>query len=87
MITEENQINNTDMDKEKSPLEKQVGGSHYKSKAIQPIEYIQANDLNFCEGNIVKYITRYKEKNGLEDLEKVGHYLDFLIEDYKKKNK
>lgn len=71
--------------KEESSKKKQVGGSHYKSKTIQPIEYIQANDLNFCEGNIVKYITRYKEKNGLEDLEKTGQYLDFLIEDYKKK--
>jgi hypothetical protein len=57
----------------------QIGGSHYKT-AIQPIEYVFANRLGFCEGNIVKYVTRYKNKNGIEDLEKARHYLDLLIE-------
>jgi hypothetical protein len=58
----------------------QVGGSHYADKAIQPIDYIMQNNLNFCEGSIVKYITRWREKGGVEDLRKVKHYCDFLIE-------
>ena len=57
----------------------QVGGDHYMT-AIQPIEYILANKLDFCEGNIVKYATRWKNKGGIEDLEKIKHYCDFLIE-------
>ena len=61
-------------------LMKQVGGSHYKDKAIQPIEYIYANKMGFCEGNVVKYITRWKEKNGVADLEKAKHYIELLIE-------
>lgn len=61
-------------------LLKQVGGSHYKDKAIQPIEYIHANNLGFCAGNVIKYVTRYKDKNGVQDLEKAKHYLEMLIE-------
>jgi hypothetical protein len=63
----------------------QVGGGHYQTKAIQPIDYILANKMNFCEGNVVKYITRWGDKNGIEDLLKARHYLDFLIEDAEKK--
>lgn len=63
-------------------LETQIGGDHYKELSIQPIEYILANKLGFCEGNIIKYITRYKSKNGLEDLKKAKHYIDMLIENY-----
>lgn len=63
----------------------QVGGNHYKTKAIQPIDYILANELNFCEGNVVKYITRYKDKNGIEDLKKAKQYIDFLIKEYESK--
>ena len=58
----------------------QVGGSHYKDRAIQPWDYIIANDLGFLEANVVKYVTRYKVKNGIKDLEKARHYLDKLIE-------
>jgi hypothetical protein len=61
-------------------LNVQVGGDHYKKMKIQPIEFIHANNLPFIEGNIVKYITRWREKNGLKDLEKVKHYVDLLIE-------
>ena len=61
-------------------LLKQVGSNHYKDKAIQPIEYIHANKMGFCEGNVVKYITRWKEKNGVADLEKAKHYIELLIE-------
>ena len=59
----------------------QIGGDHYKYKPIQPIEYILANDLGFCEGNIVKYATRWREKGGVDDLRKIKHYVDFLIEE------
>jgi hypothetical protein len=60
--------------------DEQVGGTHYKGKSIQPWDYIAANDLGYFEGNIVKYISRWKEKGGLDDLEKGRHYLDKLIE-------
>lgn len=62
-----------------NPLDVQVGGDHYKKMKIQPIEFIHANNLGFCEANIVKYISRWKDKNGLADLEKVKHYVDLLI--------
>ena len=65
-------------------INEQIGGTHYRDKAIQPIEYILANDLGFCEGNIIKYVSRYKDKNGLEDLKKAKHYLEFLIEEVEK---
>lgn len=64
----------------KTALQRQEGGQHYKSKAIQPIVYIHANNLGFCEGNVVKYITRHKEKNGAEDIRKVIHYCELLLE-------
>jgi len=60
--------------------ETQVGGNHYKDMAIQPIEFTMKNNLNFCQGNVIKYICRYKNKNGIEDLKKVKHYVDLLIE-------
>jgi hypothetical protein len=63
-------------DKIQSPI-------HYK-KTIQPIDYIIANNLNFCEGNVIKYITRYKEKGGIDDLLKARQYIDYLIKDYEK---
>jgi hypothetical protein len=63
-----------------SALEKQVSGNHYKDKGIQPIVYIHANDLGFCAGNVVKYVTRYKEKNGAADIKKAIHYLELLLE-------
>jgi len=62
-----------------SPLAVQVGGDYYLLP-IQPVEYIFKNNLNFLQGNIIKYATRYKDKNGREDLEKVKHYTDLLIE-------
>lgn len=64
----------------KNALTKQEGGDHYKGKAIQPIVYIHANQLGFCEGNVVKYITRHREKNGAEDIKKVIHYCELLLE-------
>ena len=61
-------------------LKEQVGGDHYSKLAIQPVEYINANKLNYLQGNVIKYVTRYKDKNGLQDLEKAKHYIDMLIE-------
>lgn len=53
--------------------------SHYTVHKIQPIEYIVANGLGFLEGNVIKYVSRYKHKNGVEDLRKARQYLDWLI--------
>lgn len=58
----------------------QVGGAHYKDRNIQPWDFIAANDLDYFQGNVVKYVTRFREKNGLQDLQKARHYLDKLIE-------
>lgn len=66
-----------------SPLDLQVGGNHYKDMKIQPIEFILANELGFCEGNVVKYICRYKQKGGIEDIKKVIHYAEILLEKMK----
>lgn len=66
------------------PLSTQVGGSHYKDMAIQPLEFILANGLGFCEGNVVKYVSRWKEKGGVEDLKKAKHYIEVLISTYSK---
>ena len=63
-----------------SALKVQIAGNHYKGKRIQPVEYIHANNLPFIEGNVVKYITRWRDKNGIEDLKKVIHYVELLIE-------
>ena len=63
-----------------SALEVQVAGSHYKNKAIQPVQYIHANGIGFFEGNVIKYVTRWREKGGVKDLEKAKHYIDILIE-------
>jgi hypothetical protein len=61
-------------------LNVQVGGEHYKKHKIQPIEFIHANNIPFIEGNIIKYIVRWRDKNGIKDLEKVKHYVDLLID-------
>ena len=60
--------------KKYNPLVVQQSGNHYKSGEIQPIEYSERNNLSTCQGNIVKYITRHKEKNGVDDLAKIVHY-------------
>lgn len=53
---------------------------HYANKEIEPIDYIIANKLTYCEGNVVKYITRWRGKGGIEDLKKAKQYIDFIIE-------
>jgi len=70
---------NTDNDNIKNP-------KHYTHNGIEPIDYIMTNKLDFCEGNVIKYISRWKYKNGLEDLKKARQYLDFLIDKQKQEN-
>lgn len=63
-----------------SASEKQVGGSHYKQFAIQPVEFINTNNLSYMQGNVIKYVMRYPFKNGIADLEKAKHYIEMMIE-------
>lgn len=63
-----------------SVLDKQVGGNHYKQFPIQPVEFINANNLSYMQGNVIKYVVRYPFKNGIADLEKAKHYIEMLIE-------
>ena len=69
----------------KEPLAVQVGGDHYKDMAIQPVEYIIKNNIPFVEGNVIKYVSRWRKKNGVQDLEKAKHLLDILIQNEKAK--
>ncbi len=64
----------------RTAMHSQVGGDHYKLMAIQPTEYIIANGIGFCEGNVIKYGSRWKHKGGVEDLRKALHYIEMLIE-------
>lgn len=68
-----------------SPLDRQEGGGHYKDQPIQPVEYIHANGIGYFEGNVIKYVSRWRKKNGLEDLKKAKHYIELLIELEQKK--
>lgn len=63
-----------------SAFDRQVGGGHYKDMAIEPAEYCQRNALNWCEANVVAYVSRHKQKGGREDIEKAIHYLEMLLE-------
>ena len=67
--------------------DRQVGGDHYKTCKIQPVDYIVENNLTFLEGNVVKYITRHRRKGeGARDIEKVIHYCELILEkDYGRK--
>jgi hypothetical protein len=65
-----------------SALDRQVGGSHYKDRAIQPVQYIEANDIRFLEGCSIKRLTRHDKPSGKgrEDIEKVIHECQLLLE-------
>ena len=63
-----------------SELDKQVAGSHYQDYAIQPLEFITKNKLSYIQGNIIKYVVRFEQKNGTEDLDKAIHYINILKE-------
>lgn len=64
----------------KFALNIQVGGNHYKNMKIQPVEFIHANGIGYMEGNVIKYVSRWRNKNGIADLEKAKHYIELLIE-------
>ena len=67
------------------PLTAQVAGDHYKNLAIQPVEYIIANNLSYLQGSVIKYTTRYKSKGGVEDLNKAIHFLQMMIHEEENK--
>ncbi len=62
------------------PLDIQIGGSHYKDFPIQPLEFCQRNQLNYCESNAIKYLCRHRKKGGAQDLRKAIHYIQCLLE-------
>lgn len=67
-------------------MSQQIGGSHYTKLKIQPMEYSMANSLGAAEHTVIKYVTRWKDKGGLEDLKKARHTLDLLIEHMEAQN-
>jgi hypothetical protein len=73
-------INEASPDDWDKASKKQVGGQHYKGMAIQPVDFIVANDIPYCEANAIKYICRHGLKGGLEDIDKAIHYLELLKE-------
>lgn len=79
MIKDINEIIN---DEYADALDKQVGGNHYQNFMIQPVEFIVKNDISFLEGNVIKYVCRHREKNGVEDLNKAIHYLELAKDLY-----
>ena len=81
-------MTNKDIFKDIFPQDRQIGGSHYKDFVIQPYEFIPKNDLSFFQGNVIKYVCRYLNKNGIEDLDKIIHYCELekkKLKDAKKK--
>ena len=73
-------MTNKDMLEDAFPQDKQIGGAHYKFFPIQPYEFISKNGLTFFQGNVVKYVCRYIDKNGIQDLEKIIHYCELEIQ-------
>lgn len=63
-----------------SALDTQEGGSHYKTMAIQPVEFIVKNNIPYLEGNVIKYVSRHANKNGVQDIDKAIHYLQLIKE-------
>lgn len=63
-----------------NPLDVQVAGTHYKDMKIQPVEFIHANGIGYFEGNVIKYVSRWRQKGGIEDLKKAKHYIELLLE-------
>ena len=63
-----------------SSFDEQVGGDHYKRLRIQPLEYALANDLGICEHAVIKYVSRWRDKGGTDDLLKAKHYIELLLE-------
>lgn len=63
-----------------SAFDAQVGGDHYSKMKIQPFQYSMENGLDPMQHTIIKYVTRFRDKNGLADLQKARHVIDLLIE-------
>lgn len=63
-----------------NPLDVQVAGTHYKDMKIQPVEFIHANGIGYFEGNVIKYVSRWRTKGGKADLEKAKHYIELLLQ-------
>ena len=63
-----------------SAMKTQVGGFHYTKMVIQPMEYSMKNGLGAAEHTVIKYVSRWKDKGGVEDLKKAAHTLQLLIE-------
>jgi hypothetical protein len=72
------QHNSLDCPSSTDPLKQQVGGSHYKDMAIQPVDYIEKNGLSYLEGAVVKYVSRHRKKGGRQDLDKAIHCIELL---------
>lgn len=68
------------MTESNNALSTQVGGAHYKDLAIQPVQYIHLNGIGYMEGCAIKYLSRWRNKGGMQDLEKAKHFIDLLIE-------
>ena len=69
-----------DLERAVSARDDQVGGSHYKDLAIQPVEYIARNAIPFLEGNVIKYVSRHRHKDGAQDIRKAIHYCRLILE-------
>lgn len=63
-----------------------INPSHYRQGNIEVIDFILDQKLGYLDGNVIKYISRYKYKNGLEDLNKAKWYINKLIEEYNENN-
>jgi hypothetical protein len=79
--------NKSMFDKIINASERQEGGTHYNKYSIQPYAFTRSNNLSFFQGNVIKYVVRYKDKNGIEDLKKIIHYCELEIEEMKKEEK
>lgn len=74
-------VDDPELDLEKwKPMNVQIGGNHYKKLKIQPMRYSMENKLDPLQHTIVKYVTRFRDKGGVQDLEKAKHCLDMLIQ-------
>ena len=71
--------NSTGTKNNEDAFKQQTGGSHYQGLAITPIEYAMKNHLDACQFSVVKYITRFRDKNGLEDLKKAKYFIEIII--------
>lgn len=70
----------TEMMREQTALTKQEGGNHYKDMKIQPVEFIVANNIDFLEANVIKYVCRHESKNREQDIRKAIHYCELILQ-------